>query len=579
MDLLGGITAGVVALPLALAFGEQSGLGAAAGLYGAAFLAFFAALFGGTPTQISGPTAPMTALSMVIVAGLLQAFEGKQEEALAVILMVFLLAGIFQIILGILRLGVFVKYIPRTVVSGFMTGIGVIILITQTLPALGYYSGTDEEVVKSFFPRAEELILERILEEEAEDGILVLEEFNETIDRANLITYEDILAEATVLAQNDSKGVIGSIKYLPRAIAHLSWLELLLTLVTIGIIYGFRKITKHIPSTLVALLLVAGLAFTLGFDYVRIQEIPKGYPAFHLDIFQRFDLHAFTPYIFSALMLAFLGSIDSLLTSLVADNMTRTQHKPNKELIGQGIGNSIAAFFGGIPGAGATIRTVVNIQSGGKTRLSGMISGLLLFAIIIYLGPVASEIPAAVLAGVLITVGIGVMDHRGLKGLPNMEFSEKAVLITVLVLTVFWQLVYAVALGLVMASIVFLKKMSDISARRIIIKNLHSSEEYEPRWRDEEMIRPEIRDKVFFKHLNGPIFFGMVNELRTVFKELGDIHILIIRMEKVPFIDQTGLYTLEEAIKELHDREVIVGFTGLSKKSEDLLRKMRMIPK
>jgi len=176
-DLLGGITAGIVALPLALAFGEQSGLGAAAGLYGAAFLAFFASFFGGTPTQISGPTAPMTALSMVIIAGILQVFEGQVEKALPVILMVFLLSGLFQIVMGFLKLGSYIKYIPYTVVSGFMTGIGVIIIITQLLPALGYNSGQDAQIVESFKPHAEELILDRILKEEAAGGMLVLEDF------------------------------------------------------------------------------------------------------------------------------------------------------------------------------------------------------------------------------------------------------------------------------------------------------------------------------------------------------------------------------------------------------------------
>ncbi|MFT5973458.1 MAG: SulP family sulfate permease, partial [Cryomorphaceae bacterium] len=378
-DLFGGLTSGVVALPLALAFGEQSGLGPAAGLYGAAFIAFFASFFGGTPTQISGPTAPMTALSMIVVAGLIQTFEGRLNEALPVIFMVFFLAGIFQIVLGVLKLGTYIRFIPYTVVSGFMTGIGVIILVTQIPPALGFYAGENEEVIEKFKPHAEELILDRILKEEAEDGILVLEEFRETIGRAELITKDDIHKEALILAENDGKGVIGALRYLPRALEKINFIEFSLTLLTILIIFGFKKITTTVPSTLIALLLVSGGAYFTGFDYRLIQEIPTGFPKFQSSILTEFNLSAIIPYLVTALMLALLGGIDSLLTSVVADSMTKTRHDSNKELIGQGIGNGVAALFGGLPGAGATIRTVVNIQAGGKTKLSGMISGVLLF--------------------------------------------------------------------------------------------------------------------------------------------------------------------------------------------------------
>ncbi len=577
-DALGGITAGIVALPLALAFGEQSGLGAAAGLYGAAFIAFFAAMFGGTPTQISGPTAPMTALSMVVIASLIQTYEGKLEEALAVILMVFLLAGLIQIVLGFLKLGSYIKYIPYTVVSGFMTGIGVIILITQIPPALGYYAGQDEEVVESFLPQAEELILERILKEEAEDGIMVLEDFRETIDRAQQVSEEDIKTEAQVLATNDSRGVFGSLSYLKESISNINYIELLLAAITIAIIYGFKRITKAIPSTLVALVVVAGGAYLLGLDYVKIKEIPVGLPVFHFEMFSGFSFGKLAPFLISAVLLALLGAIDSLLTSVVADNITKTQHEPNKELVGQGIGNGIAAMFGGLPGAGATIRTVVNIQAGGKTKLSGMVAGILLFVILILLGPTASLIPAAVLAGILITVGIGVMDYKGLKALRRMELSEKIILLSVLLLTVFWQLVYAVAVGLVLAAIVFLKRMSDISATQVITNNMTRTEDDRELWEDELVVAPEIREKVVFKHLNGPMFFGFVSDFRSMVSDLPDIHILIIRMEKVPFMDQSGVYALEAAVEQLHQQEVVVVLCGANDQVGGILKSMKIVP-
>jgi SulP family sulfate permease len=394
-DLFGGITAGIVALPLALAFGVSSGLGPQAGLYGAIFISFFAALFGGTNTQISGPTAPMTAVSMVVIAGILATFEGDVEKALPAILTVFLLAGIMQIGLGMLGLGKYIKYIPYPVVSGFMTAIGVIILVTQILPAVGYYPKEDQVYVEQFKPQAEEVILENILLDEVEEGILVLENFKETIKRAGDISAEQIATESKTLAGKEASGVIGTIKVLPNALTSINWLELILALGTIFIIYGFKRITKAIPSTLVALFVMSGIAVGLGLDYRPIEEIPSGLPIPKLEMFTDFSLASITPYIFTALTLALLGAIDSLLTSVVADNMTKTKHKPNKELIGQGIGNSIAALFGGIPGAGATIRTVVNINAGGKTRLSGMVAGILLLMILLALGPVASKIPVA----------------------------------------------------------------------------------------------------------------------------------------------------------------------------------------
>ena len=252
-DLLGGITAGIVALPLALAFGVSSGLGPSAGLYGAIFVSFFAALFGGTNTQISGPTAPMTAVSMVIIAGIVASNDGNVAQALPAILTVFLLAGLMQIGLGVMGLGEYIKYIPYPVVSGFMTAIGVIILVTQILPSIGYYPKEDLEYVNQFKPQAEELILENILREEAGEDILVLEDFTETIKRAKGITQAEIAKESSTLAGAEASGVIGALKILPRALKNIQWLELILALCTIIIIYGFKGITKKIPSTLVAL--------------------------------------------------------------------------------------------------------------------------------------------------------------------------------------------------------------------------------------------------------------------------------------------------------------------------------------
>ena len=345
-DIFGGLTAGIVALPLALAFGVSSGLGPTAGLYGAIFLSFFAALLGGTNTQISGPTAPMTAVSMVIIGGLIAANDGSVEKALPIILAVFMLAGLMQVGLGFLKFGKYIRYIPYPVVSGFMTAIGLIILITQLLPVLGYYAKEDKSFVDSFTPQAEAIILSNILQEEAGEGLLVLEDFSETVSRGQGISNAQILEESQTLAAKSASGVLGALRVLPKALQQISWIEFLLALGTIIIIYGFKRITTAVPSTLVALVVMTGVAVLFVPSYRPITAIPQGFPVPKWDIFTELSLAQITPYVFTALTLSLLGAIDSLLTSVVADNMTKTRHKPNKELIGQGVGNTISALFG-----------------------------------------------------------------------------------------------------------------------------------------------------------------------------------------------------------------------------------------
>lgn len=574
-DLFGGITAGIVALPLALAFGVSSGLGPSAGLYGAIFVSFFAALFGGTNTQISGPTAPMTAVSMVVIAGMIASFDGDVAKALPAILTVFLLAGLMQIGLGLIGLGKYIKYIPYPVVSGFMTAIGVIILVTQILPSIGYYPKEDVAFVENFKPHAEEIILDNILEEEAGGGILVLEDFKETIDRAQHITPEQILKESQTLAKKDASGVVGTIKVLPRAFQNINWLELILALGTIIIIYGFKRITMKIPSTLVALFVMSGIAIGFKLPYRPIEEIPSGLPIPNFGIFTEFSLSSVAPYIFTALTLALLGAIDSLLTSVVADNMTKTRHNPNKELVGQGIGNSIASIFGGIPGAGATIRTVVNIKAGGKTRLSGMTAGVLLLVVLLALGPVASKIPAAVLAGILITVGIGVMDYKGLRAMKYMPRPEVIIMLVVLVLSSVWNLVFAVGIGLVIASLMFMKKIGDLTSERSNVTQLKDEEV----WSDEGNFPKSLVEEVFIKHIHGPLFFGSTSDFQSLMKQIPETaSVVIIRMGKMAYIDQSGLYALEDALLDLNQASIKVLLVDLKKQPKHLLEKTGMIP-
>ena len=583
-DAFGGITAGIVALPLALAFGVSSGLGPSAGLYGAIFISFFASLFGGTQTQISGPTAPMTAVSMVMIAGIVAANDGDINKAFPLILMVFFLAGLIQVGLGFLGFGKYIKYIPYPVVSGFMTAIGVIILLTQILPSIGYNPKNDADYVNQFKPQAEEIILENILKEEAGEGVLVLENFKETIRRAKKINAESILRESRTLAAKEASGTIGALKILPRALKHISLLELLLSLGTIIIIYGFKRITTTIPSTLVALIVVSGLAIVLKLDYVPVEQIPQGLPLPQLEMFRSFSFSGLSPYILTALALALLGAIDSLLTSIVADNMTKTKHNSNKELIGQGVGNSVAAVFGGIPGAGATIRTVVNINAGGKTRLSGMISGLLLLFILLALGPVASKIPVAVLSGILITVGIGVMDYKGLRAVTKLPknirigpiklSSEALIMVVVMLLSTFWDLIFAVGVGLIISCLIFMKLIGDLTAKYSEIKGLK-----EEAWPDEMGLPSALKNNVFIKHIKGPLFFGYTSEFQQLYTQIPkQAKTVVIRLSKMPYIDQSGLYVMEDILLDLKLKEITVIFVGLQDQPRYMMERIDIIP-
>ena len=585
-DIFGGLTAGIVALPLALAFGVSSGLGPTAGLYGAIFLSFFAALLGGTNTQISGPTAPMTAVSMVIISTLIASNDGSVEKALPIILAVFMLAGLMQVGLGFLKLGKYIRYIPYPVVSGFMTAIGLIILITQVLPVLGYYAKEDTAYVETFKPQAEAVILGNILDEEAGEGLLVLEDFSETVSRGEAITDSQILEESQTLAAKSASGVLGALRVMPSALQNISWIEFILALGTIFIIYGFKRITSAVPSTLVALVVMTGVAIIFVPNYRPITAIPQGFPLPKWEIFTELSVGQLLPYVFTALTLALLGAIDSLLTSVVADNMTKTRHKPNKELIGQGIGNSISAMFGGIPGAGATIRTVVNINSGGKTRISGMVAGIVLLMILLLFSDAASTIPAAVLAGILVTVGIGVMDYKGLRAIPSLPrdikigklgiSSEVVVMLVVMLLSTVWNLVYAVGIGLVMASLMFMKKIGDLTESRS--KVLSGSKE--KLWDDEASFAELKSDKIAIKHINGPLFFGSTDGFSKLAKEIPSAaETVLFRFDRMEYIDQSGLYALEDLLVDLAKENKEVHFIDLPSQPRYMMERIGIVPR
>ena len=512
-DLFGGLTAAIVALPLALAFGVQSGMGAIAGLYGAIALGFFAALFGGTKTQISGPTGPMTVVSSVVIAGEI-AIYGSLEAAIGTIVATFVLAGILLIIMGVSRIGQYIRYMPYPVISGFMSGIGFIIIIMQIFPFFG--ASSPPSIV-------------------------------------------DIFSNLNTLATK------------------INIEAALLSTATIAIIYLFPKVTKKVPSTLVALVVLSIVSTLMSLNVPIIGDIPKGLPDVHIDTLLSMDWQHPMVIIIPALTLASLGAIDSLLTSVVADNMTKTQHDSNKELVGQGIGNMFAGIIGGLPGAGATMRTVVNINAGGTGRLSGAFHALVLLIVLLGAGAYAKLIPLPVLAGILITVGIGIIDYKGIKHILKVPRADAVVMVIVLLLTVFVDLLQAVAIGLVMASLLFMKQMGDVAEEKSIncdlddFHDIHLEE-------DEKGISEDIKKQIYIQHFDGPIFFGFTAHFKVMMQELPEVSVVIFRMHNVPTVDQSGMYAIEDAILELEKKDISVVITGLQSQPRAMLENIELIP-
>jgi sulfate permease, SulP family len=504
-DVFGGISAGVVALPLCLAFGAASGLGPEAGLYGAIAAGILAAIFGGTPLLVTGPTNPMTLVAATVVAANLLP-TGKAN--LAVVVTAFLLAGALQVLFGVLRLGRFIRYVPYPVISGFMSGIGVIIIIQQFYAIVGVHAPS-----------------------------------------------------------SDAIKILRSLPMLPSAIM---WPVALLGVTTLAIILILPRFTRKVPASLVALIVVTAASVAFGVNAPRIGAIPAGLPAF---IMPAFSFDQGTLIVTAAIELAVLGAIDSLLSALLTDSLTKTHHDSNRELIGQGIGNIGAALVGGLPGAGANIRTIVNIEAGGKTRLSGVIHGLFLLAVLLGLSSLVQYIPNAVLAGILVGAGLSCIDFRGLSHIGKVPRSDSAVLLTVLVLTVFSGLIVAVAVGLIIASFIFMKKVADISERQTAISPLADE-----LWADEIGIPDEYRDRLLVKHVEGPLFFGFARGFLNIAARAVGARLLILRMDHVSLIDQSGAYALQDALLDLKSSGMRIVLVGLPVAQRDILEAIHVIP-
>jgi len=490
-DLFGGVTAAIIALPLALAFGVASGAGPMAGLYGAIFVGFFASLFGGTPTQVSGPTGPMT----VVMATVIMQYAHEPAMAFTVVMM----GGLFQILFGVLRIGRLVSLVPFTVVSGFMSGIGCIIIILQLGPLVGHA---------------------------APQG-----------------------------------GIVAAVMALPDFYAHPNWHALGVGVLTVVMVYLMpKRLSRILPAPLLALVVGAVLVLVALPDAPVLGAIPTGAPQPHLPTLA---WAALPQMLSSALVLALLGSIDTLLTSLVADTMTRTQHQSNRELIAQGIGNVAAGLFGGIPGAGATMRTVVNIRSGGKTGLSGVIHALLLLAVILGLSPLASAIPHAVLAGILIKVGVDIIDWRYLTRIRHAPRPGVAIMFLVFGLTVFVDLILAVGVGLVAASLLFVKRMADLQIAQTHARNA-SLEAY---LREEEAkILARHAGTIILYHLSGPMSFGGAKGMMQGLALGNGLKVVIVDFSDVTLIDTSGAFAVEDLLHRAEAGSQQVFIAGLKER-------------
>ncbi|MEL6778054.1 MAG: SulP family inorganic anion transporter [Cyanobacteria bacterium J06597_16] len=515
-DLFGGLTAAVIALPMALAFGLASGAGPVAGLYGAILVGFFAALFGGTPTLISEPTGPMTVVITGVIASLTAA---DPENGMAMAFTVVMMAGALQIAIGVLKLGNYVTLMPYNVVSGFMSGIGLILIILQLGPMMGQPS-----------PKG---------------------------------------------------GVLGTLQNLPDLIAQIQPNDLILALFTVLLILYFPKgLRKFAPPQLVAMIIGTVLSLTLldgGESMRRIGEIPLAVPTLTVPTFNGSQMRTM---LVDAIVLGILGSIDALLTSVVADSLTRTEHDSNKELVGQGIGNIVSGLFGGLPGAGATMGTVVNIKAGGRTALSGLARAVILLVVVLGASGLTRNIPLAVLAGIIIKVGIDIIDWGFLKRAHYISHKSAAIMYGVIFLTVFVDLVVAVGVGIFVANILTIEKLSKLRSDKGVTAITDSDDaiKLSP---EEKSLLDQGNDRILLFSLSGPMIFGVAKAIARQRAEMQKCKAMILDLSEVPHLGVTTSLSLENAIQEVvdGDRDVyIVGATGQTYKRLTKLGLLKIVP-
>ncbi|MPS32319.1 MULTISPECIES: SulP family inorganic anion transporter [unclassified Salinivibrio] len=491
-DLFGGVTTAIISLPLALAFGVASGAGAEAGLWGAILVGLFASLFGGSSTLISEPTGPMTVIMTTVLTAMMSRYpEGGVAMAFTVVMM----AGAFQILIGSLRLGKYVTLMPYSVVSGFMSGIGVILILLQLAPLLGQAAPTG--------------------------------------------------------------GALGTLKALPDLLSQADIKEVFLGVLTLGILFYFpAKYRRFIPAQLVALVSIT-LVSILLFDtdsIRRIGEIPTGLPSL---VLPHITAEHFTAMVIDALVLGTLGCIDTLLTAVIADSLTRQEHNSDRELRGQGVANMIAGLFGALPGAGATMGTVVNVQVGARSPLSGILRAAMLAAVVLVAGALTAPIPMAVLAGIALYVGFNILDWSFLHRAHKISLQQTGIMYGVMALTVFVDLIVAVGLGVFIANLLVIERLSREQAKQV--RAISDAEDDEVPLDDEERALLDASNgQVLFFYLSGPMIFSVSKAIARQHAHINEFRVMILDLSDVPMLDMTVGLALENAIKDAREAECTV---------------------
>ncbi|EGQ8515180.1 STAS domain-containing protein [Vibrio parahaemolyticus] len=510
-DIFGGVTTAIISLPLALAFGVASGAGAEAGLWGAIMVGLFASLFGGSNTLISEPTGPMTVIMTAVLTSMMAKYP---ETGMAMTFTVVMMAGAFQILLGTLKMGKYVTLMPYSVISGFMSGIGVILIILQLSPLLGHAAPTG--------------------------------------------------------------GVLGTLSALPETISNLKFNELFLGLLTLGILFFFpKKYRKYVPAQLVALVAVTLLSVMLfdTEDIRRIGEIPAGLPSL---VAPHIDPDMFVEMVIDALVLGTLGCIDTLLTAVIGDSLTRKEHDSDKELRGQGLANTISGLFGALPGAGATMGTVTNIQVGARSPLSGVVRALVLALVVLVAGGLTEPIPMAVLAGIAVYVGFNILDWSFIQRAHKVSFSGMAIMYGVMLLTVFVDLIVAVGLGVFVSNIMIIERLSREQARQV--KAISDADEDDVPLTDSERgLLDRANGRVLFFYLSGPMIFSVSKAISRQHTSISDYDVMILDLTDVPMLDVTVGLALENAIKDALDARCEVYLLCPNQRTREQLEKFHVI--
>ena len=510
-DLFGGVTTAVISLPLALAFGVASGAGAEAGLWGAIMVGFFAALFGGSTSLISEPTGPMTVIMTAVLTSMIAKYP---ETGMAITFTVVMMAGAFQVLLGTLKLGKYVTLMPYSVISGFMSGIGVILIILQLSPLLGHAAPTG--------------------------------------------------------------GVMGTLVELPNTLANINFNELLLGLLTLAILFFFPKqYRKYVPAQLVALVAITLLSiFLFNSDSIRrIGEIPTGLPSV---IIPHFNLDIFTTMVIDALVLGTLGCIDTLLTAVIGDSLTRKEHDSDKELRGQGFANMISGLFGALPGAGATMGTVTNIQVGARSPLSGVIRALVLTMVVLVAGGLTEPIPMAVLAGIAVYVGFNILDWSFIQRAHKISVPGMTIMYGVMLLTVFVDLIAAVGLGVFISNILIIERLSREQVRQVRTISDTDGDDV-PLNDSERALLDRANGKLLFLYLSGPMIFSVSKAISRQHTKVSDYEVMILDLTDVPMIDMTVGLALENAIKDAQDAQCEVFLLCPNVQTQQQLEKFNIV--